>query len=296
MAAAVLLAIDVFTPARLAAATPPPEIVLSAPLIGQQFTQQDALGDTGVYDCLPASLTMAISALQSTTLTVSTGNGSDIFVADGSRFAPGETIVVDSEHMLVKSISPHSTVGAGFSMSPDGTSEMYVARGTDGTSVESHAAGVLVQRPADYASVRTFMRRVAGVGNGIGLAYTYGVVAWATDGLFSSDATYLATSADGWRDLVSNELEHGRPLVLYIANAAKLIDESGAPLPAGESSFPGAHAVLLAGLVDGGNTVVIDPWNPTPATDPACAGRQVRMRISDFKAAWGNDRFSNGHE
>jgi hypothetical protein len=290
IAAAIMIGLAI--PTARASAAAPADVLLQAPLIGQQFTPADSGGDYGAYDCLPASLTMAISALQSTTLSTGSGVGSYISVADGSRFAPGETIVVESEHMRILSISPHETVSAGFSRSPDGTSDLYVSRGTDGTTVIAHPAGALVQRPADYGSVRRFMRSVSTVPASAGLSDTYGVVEASTDHLFTADKTYKPTTADQWKGLAETELGQGRPLVLYIANASLLNDSTGqSPRPSSED-FDGAHAVLLVGLQDGGSTVVIDdPWNTSKASNPIGAGRQLRMTDDAFAAAWGSTRF-----
>jgi hypothetical protein len=195
-------------PRRASAATT--DLLLQAPLIGQQFSQADPSGDLGAYDCLPASLTMAIS--------------------------------------------------------------------------------ILDQSPADYASVRQYMRAKSGLRLG-GLGQTYGVVEYSTGGRFSADKTYHQAGADGWRALIESELTQGRPLVLYIADASKLDDSSGqVPRPSNES-FADAHAVLAVGLVDGGATVVIDdPWNATQDGP----GRQLRMTADAFAATWGNTRFSGG--
>jgi hypothetical protein len=195
-------------PRRASAATT--DLLLQAPLIGQQFSQADPSGDLGAYDCLPASLTMAIS--------------------------------------------------------------------------------ILDQIPADYASVRQYMRAKSGLRLG-GLGQTYGVVEYSTGGRFSADKTYHQAGADGWRALIESELTQGRPLVLYIADASKLDDSSGqVPRPSNES-FADAHAVLAVGLVDGGATVVIDdPWNATQDGP----GRQLRMTADAFAATWGNTRFSGG--
>jgi hypothetical protein len=185
-------------------------VLLQAPLIGQQFTRADPSGDRGAYDCLPASLTMAMS--------------------------------------------------------------------------------ILVQRPADYSSVRQYMRAKSGVKVG-GLGQTYGVVEYSTAGRFSADQTYHQVAADGWRALLGGELAQGRPLVLYIADASLLDDSSGQARRPANESFPDAHAVLAVGLLDGGATVVVDdPWNATQDAP----GRQLRMTADAFAAAWGNTRFSGG--
>ncbi len=295
LAVAAAVAVGVAIPTARISAAAPADVLLQVPLIGQQFTPADPGNDHGAYDCLPASLTMAISALQSTTLSIGSGVGSYISVNDGSSFATGETILVESEHMVVHSISPHETVGAGFSRSPDGTSDLYVSRGADGTAVVAHPAGALVQRPADYGSVRRFMRSASTVPANAGLSDTYGVVEASTDHLFTADKTYQPTTADQWKSLVKSELGQGRPLVLYIANASLLNDSTGqAPRPFNED-FNGAHAVLLVGMQDGGNSVVIDdPWNAHQASDPMGAGRQLRMTDDAFAAVWGSTRFGLG--
>lgn len=275
------------------------DTTLQTPLIGQWFTQADPpaapglRGDTGLYDCLPASLTMAMSVLQSTTLSLGAGVGSYISVRDGARFAAGETIVVEHEHMAIISISPHATVGAGFSMSPDGTSDMYVTRGTDNTTVAPHPAGTFVQRPADYGSVRRAIRATSKVPPDHGLGQTYGEVEAWTDGRFTADDGYEQTSADQWMTTAEDEIQAGRPLVLYIADPTLLNDSTGqAPRPANEDF--GAHAVLLAGIVDDRSSVIIDdPWNPSPVADPIGAGRQFKMSTDDFLKAWGSTRYGS---
>ena len=62
------------------------DVELSPPVVGQQFAPPSYTTDSGLWDCLPASITMAISALQSTTLAQASGNGTTINVKDGSRF------------------------------------------------------------------------------------------------------------------------------------------------------------------------------------------------------------------
>jgi hypothetical protein len=152
------------------------------------------------------------------------------------------------------------------------------------------AISILEQSPADYGSVRRYMRTQSGI-QVAALGQTYGVVEHSTGGRFSADKTYHSVPSDGWLALLEGELSQGRPLVLYIADATKLEDSSGqAPRPANES-FTLAHAVLAVGLLNGGNTVVIDdPWNATPGGP----GRQLRMTADAFAAAWGNTRFSGG--
>ncbi len=187
------------------------DLLLTPPLVGQLFSQKDpSTGDSGAYDCLPASLTMAISAL--------------------------------------------------------------------------------MRQPADYAAVRRYMRQQSSIPKA-GLAFTYGVVENQTQGWFSADQTYQQADSGNWRSLVEGELAQGRPLVLYIANAAMLDDVSGqAPRPVSES-FRDAHAVLLVGVIAGGSTVVIDdPWNGTAGAP----GRQFEMTTEAFTAAWGNTRFRDG--
>jgi hypothetical protein len=296
LAIAAVIAVIVAIPTAHASAAPA-DVLLQVDQIGQQFTQTDPNNDNGAYDCLPASLTMAISALQSTTLSVGSGVGSYISVADGSRFAAGETIVVQSEHMVIHSISPHETVGAGFSRGIDGTSDLYVSRGADGTAIVAHPAGALVQRPADYGSVRRFMRSASTVPADQGLNYTYGVVEASTDHLFTADKTYQPTSAGNWQSLAATELAQGMPLVLYIIDASKLDDSTGQPPRPYNESFYGAHAVLLVGLVDGGTTVVIDdPWNEIKVQNPVGTGRQIRMTQDAFVKAWGNTTTSRGND
>jgi hypothetical protein len=152
------------------------------------------------------------------------------------------------------------------------------------------AISILDQSPADYGSVRRYMRTQSGI-RLFGLGQTYGVVEYSTGGRFSADKTYHPVAPDRWRALLEGELSQGRPLVLYIADASKLEDSSGqAPRPVSES-FRDAHAVLAVGLLNGGNTVVIDdPWNPAPGG----LGRQLRMTADAFAAVWGNTRFSGG--
>jgi hypothetical protein len=213
LATAALLATGLaFTSGAPPASAAPADMLLQAPIVGQRFTPADPSGDNGLYDCLPASLTMAIS--------------------------------------------------------------------------------ILDQGPADYGSVRQYMRGTSGIGPTVGLGQTYGVVEYSTGGRFTADKTYHSVAPDGWRSLLEGELSQGRPLVLYIADASKLEDSSGqAPRPANESSFPGAHAVLAVGLLNGGTTVVIDdPWNATPGGP----GRQLQMTADAFTAACGNTRFSGG--
>lgn len=208
-AAAIIAGALALTSGARPASAAPPDILLQAPLVGQLFTPPDS-ADSGSWDCLPASLTMAISILE--------------------------------------------------------------------------------QSPADYGSVRRYMRTQSGI-QVAALGQTYGVVEYSTAGRFSADKTYRPAAPDGWRTLVEGELSQGRPLVLYIADATKLEDSSGqAPRPANES-FTLAHAVLAVGLLNGGNTVVIDdPWNATPGGP----GRQLRMTADAFATAWGNTRFSGG--
>jgi len=208
-AAAIIAGALAFTSGARAASAAPPDILLQAPLVGQRFTPPDS-ADSGSWDCLPASLTMAIS--------------------------------------------------------------------------------ILDQSPADYGSVRRYMRTQSGI-RLFGLGQTYGVVEYSTGGRFSADKTYRPAAPDSWRTLLEGELSQGRPLVLYIADASKLEDSAGqAPRPANES-FPDAHAVLAVGLLNGGATVVIDdPWNATPGGP----GRQFQMTADAFAAAWGNTRFSGG--
>jgi hypothetical protein len=208
-AAAIIAGALTFTSGVPPASAAPADILLQAPLVGQIFTPPDS-GDSGSWDCLPASLTMAIS--------------------------------------------------------------------------------ILDQSPADYGSVRRYMRTQSGI-RLFGLGQTYGVVEYSTGGRFSADKTYRPAAPDGWRTLVEGELSQGRPLVLYIADASKLEDSSGQALRPANESFTLAHAVLAVGLLNGGNTVVIDdPWNATPGGP----GRQLRMTADAFAAAWGNTRFSGG--
>jgi len=294
LAIAAVVAVIVAVPTSHASAAPR-DVLLQVDQLGQQFTQTDSNYDNGAYDCLPASLTMAMSALQSTTLSIGTGVGSYISVADGSRFAAGETITVQSERMVIHTVSPHETVGAGFSRGLDGTSDLYVSRGADGTSIVAHPAGALVQRKADYGSVRRFMRAASTVPVKQGLHETFGVVEASTDQLFAADKTYQPTTADQWKSLVETELGQGRPLVLYIPDAKLLNDSTGKVQRPFNEDFDGAHAVLLVGMQDGGSTYVInDPWNATGARDPAKAGRQLRMTEDSFVQAWGSTRFGKG--
>lgn len=208
-AAAIIAGALALTSGARPASAAPPDILLQAPLVGQLFTPPDS-ADSGSWDCLPASLTMAIS--------------------------------------------------------------------------------ILDQSPADYGSVRRYMRTQSGI-RLFGLGQTYGVVEYSTGGRFSADKTYHPVAPDSWRVLLEGELSQGRPLVLYIADASKLEDSAGqAPRPANES-FTLAHAVLAVGLLNGGNTVVIDdPWNATPGGP----GRQLRMTADAFATAWGNTRFRDG--
>ena len=208
-AAAIIAGGLAFASGARPASAAPADILLQAPLVGQIFTPPDS-GDSGSWDCLPASLTMAISILE--------------------------------------------------------------------------------QSPADYGSVRRYMRTQSGI-QVAALGQTYGVVEYSTAGRFSADKTYRPAAPDGWRTLVEGELSQGRPLVLYIADATKLEDSSGQALRPANESFTLAHAVLAVGLLNGGNTVVIDdPWNATPGGP----GRQLRMTADAFAAAWGNTRFSGG--
>jgi len=152
------------------------------------------------------------------------------------------------------------------------------------------AISILDRSPADYGSVRQYMRAQSGI-QLVGLGQTYGVVEHSTGGRFSADKTYHSVPSDGWLALLEGELSQGRPLVLYIADASKLEDSSGQAPRAANESFPGAHAVLAVGLLNGGTTVVIDdPWNATPGG----SGRQLQMTADGFAAAWGNTRFSGG--
>jgi hypothetical protein len=287
--AGLLVVPDVGTATAATPTAATPDIVLSTALVGQKFPPPadppyppDQSRDAGVYDCLPASLAMAMAILQSTTFAQPTGTGTYLVVKDGSRFAPGETITADSEHMVVRSITPNQTLqGSGFALSPDGTSVLDVSRGTDGTLAVQHAAGAPVGRQTDYASVRRFMRTQSKVAAWLGLGETYRVVEHQTDGRFNASAWQQATP-DGWRDILGRELSAGRPVVLGIADARMLKDDE---------VFELSHAVLAVGVVDRGATILIDdPWNE----DPAAQGRQFRMTADAFAAAWGNKRMKNG--
>ena len=155
-AAAIVASALAFTSGAPPASAAPADILLQAPLVGQLFTPPDPSKDGGGFDCLPASLTMAIS--------------------------------------------------------------------------------ILNQSPADYGSVRRYMRGTSGIGPTVGLGQTYGVVEYSTGGRFSADKTYHPVAPDRWRALLESELGQGRPLVLYIADARLLEDSSGrAPRPVSES-------------------------------------------------------------